>query len=333
MIYQPFLISNYATGLDREVQPWLLPNDAFVDLLDGFVYRGVTKKRDGYSGFAIGLKSTYTESRMVHQVANVAPATGAIDGANKTFTWTLTTPVARGRVVITGNNPAQVLTDNGSGTFTGDGTGTINYTTGAVSITFTTAPAVASTVLLTYSYHQGLPVMGVMSFYPTNNIRELIVADTRYVNRYNPSTDRLDDISSITAYNGTATDFWSWVNYADATSIPRLLFCNGVVGDVIQQYDGTTVSAYAPTFSVGTLNARQMFNVRDRLVLFQTIEAGTLYPRRIRISGTGANCDNFDNTATGAGFIDIPDNTWFFGAAFNRDDVLFFTEAATWMLK
>src|SRR5690606_27501853 len=28
-----------------------------------------------------------------------------------------------------------------------------------------------------------------------------------------------------------------------------------------------------------------------------------------------------------------PDNTWFFGAAFNRDDVLFFTEAATWMLK
>ena len=62
MIYQPFLISNYATGLARAVQPWLLPNDAFVDLLDGFVYRGVTKKRDGYSGFAIGLKSTYTES-------------------------------------------------------------------------------------------------------------------------------------------------------------------------------------------------------------------------------------------------------------------------------
>ena len=97
MIYQPFLISNYATGLDREVQPWLLPNDAFVDLLDGFVYRGVTKKRDGYSGFAIGLKSTYTESRMVHQVANVAPATGAIDGANKTFTWTLTTPIVTGK--------------------------------------------------------------------------------------------------------------------------------------------------------------------------------------------------------------------------------------------
>lgn len=332
MSYQSFLISNYSTGYDRELQPWLLPNDAFVDLLDGYVYRGVTNKRDGYSGFANGIKSTYTESRMVHQIANVAPATGAIDGANKTYTWTLTTPVARGRVVITGSNPAQVLTDDGVGGFTGPGTGTINYTTGAVSITFTTAPAIASTVLLTYSYHPGLPVMGVMNFYPTNNLRQLIVADTRYVNRYNPTTDRLDDLAAGT-YNGTSTDFWSWVNYASPASAPRLLFSNGVVGDVIQQYDGTTISNYAPTFTPGTLNARQIFNVRDRLVLFQTIEAGTLFPRRIRISGTGANSDNFDNTATGAGFIDIPDNTWFFGAAFNRDDVLFFTEAATWMMK
>lgn len=337
MNYQPFLISNYSTGYDRELQPWLLPNDAFVDLLDGYVYRGVTRKRDGYSGFANGLKSTYTESRMVHQVEDVVPLTGVINGTNKVFTWSLTAPVSRGTVVISGSNPVQVITDNGNGGFIGDidpmETNTINYTTGTVTITFLVAPIAASTVLLTYSYHQGLPVMGVMSFYPTNNVRQLIVADTTYVNRYNPTTDRLDDISSAVAYNGTSTDFWSWVNYASATSVPRLLFSNGVVGDVIQQYDGTTITAYAPTFSVGTLNARQMFEVKDRLVLFQTIEAGILYPRRIRISGLGVNTDNFDNTATGAGFIDIPDNTWFFGAAFNRDDVLFFTEAATWMLK
>lgn len=333
MTYQPFLIANYATGLDRELQPWLLPNDAFTDLLDGYVYRGVTKKRDGYSGFANGLKSVYTESRMVHEITSVAPSTGVIDGSNATFTWALTAPIARGSIVVDGSNPVQELVDNGVGGFTGDGTGTINYTSGAVSITFTTPPAVASTVLLTYSYHPGFPVMGVMNFYPTNNVRQLIVADTTYVNRYNPSTDRLEDISSGVAYNCTFIDFWSWVNYASPSSVPRLLFCNGVAGDVIQQYDGSSVTAYAPTFTPGTLNARQMFNVRDRLVLFQTIENGTLFPRRIRISGTGANSDNFDNTATGAGFIDIPDNTWFFGAAFNRDDVLFFTEAATWMLK
>ena len=331
MSYQPFLISNYSTGFDRELQPWLLPNDSFVDLLDGYVYRGVTNKRDGYSGFATGLKSSYTESRMVHTLSAV-PMVGTINGVNKTFTLTASHPVSRGSFVVSGSNPVQSMTDDGDGAFTGDGTGTINYTTGAVSVTFTTAPAGASTVTAEYDYFPGLPVMGVMSFYPSNNIRELIVADTKYVNKYDPTTDRLVDISPATPYTGTATDFWSWVNYADPSSVARLLFCNGVNGDVIQQWDGTTVTNYAPTFTPGTLNARQMFNVRDRLVLFQTIEAGTLYPRRIRISGTGVNSDNFDSTAPGAGFIDIPDNTWFFGAAFNRDDVLFFTEAATWSM-
>ena len=333
MSYTPFLIANYSTGLDRELQPWLLPNDAFFDLLDGYVYRGVTVKRDGYSGFANGLRSVYTESRMIHTITGLAPATGVINGTNATFTFTLTTPVARGRVIITGSNPVQVLVDDGVGGFTGPGTGTINYTTGAVSVTFNTPPIAASTVLMAYSYHPGLPVMGVMSFYPADNVRRLVVADTDYVNIYNASTDRLDDISPATPYNGTPTDFWSWVNYSSASSAPRLLFANGNISDVIQQYDGSSVTDYAPTFSVGTLNARQIFNVRDRLVLFQTIENGVLFPRRIRISGTGANCDNFNTTATGAGFIDIPDNTWFFGAGFNRDDVLFFTESSTWMMK
>lgn len=339
MTYTPFLISNFATGLDRALQPWLLIEDAWFELLDGFVYRGVTTKRDGYTGFATGNGGVYTESRMVHQIVDLAPATGVIDGANATFTFVLTTPVSRGSVTITGSNPAQVLVDDGVGGFTGDGTGTINYTTGAVSITFTLPPAALSTVLATYSYHQGYPVMGVMNFFPTNNVRQLIVVDTHFVNRYNPTTNRLEDISPATPYLGGSQDFFGWVNYASATSVPRLLFSNRVAGDVIQQYDGSAVTNYAPTFTTGappvpvSLNARQMFNVRDRLVLFQTIEGGTLYPRRIRISGFGANSDVFDNTAPGAGFIDIPDNTWYYGAAFNRDDIVFFTEAATWMLK
>lgn len=338
MSYQPYLIANYATGLDRQLQPWLGVDDAFYELFDGYVYRGVTNKRDGYSGFATGSKSSYVESRLVHSVAAVAPATGVINGINKVFTFTFTTPVARGSITITGSNPVQVVTDNSSGAFTGAidplGVNTIDYTTGAATVTFLVAPVALSTVLATYDYHQGLPVMGIMRFYPNlaTNVPELIVADTTYVNRYDRATDRFVDITA-TPYTGGSQDFWSWVNYASPTFAPRLLFSNRKSGDVIQQWDGTTVTAYAPTFAGGTLNARQMFEFQDRLILFQTIEAGVLFPRRIRISGFGANCDNFDLTTPGAGFIDIPDNTFFFGAAFNRDDLMFFTESSTWLLK
>lgn len=333
MSYQPFLIANFATGLDRELQPWMLPNDAFTDLFDGYVYRGVTHKRDGYSGLANGLKSIYTESRMVHEIAAEAYGVGN-DTTGPYLHVAVSSPVARGRVTITAG--AQSAVDDGVGGFIttpAGGTGTIDYATGSMSITFNAIVPAATAITVTYSYHQGFPVMGVMNFYPNNNVRELIVADTTYVNKYDPITDRLVDISPATPYLGTKQDFWSWVNYPDAASTPRLLFANGVAGDVIQQWDGTTITNYAATFAGGTLNARQIFEVRDRLVLFQTYEGGTFFPRRIRISGFGANVDNFDNTAPGAGFIDIPDNTFFFGAAFNRDDILFFTEAATWMLK
>jgi hypothetical protein len=54
-MYQPYLIAKFATGLDREVEPWMLPDEAQQDLFDGFAYRGVLSKRFGYEGYATGL--------------------------------------------------------------------------------------------------------------------------------------------------------------------------------------------------------------------------------------------------------------------------------------
>lgn len=331
MAYIPYLISKFSTGLDNEVQPWLLPDDAQEVLYDGFIYRGVWQKRPGYNQFAIGEHggAPYCESRMVHKLSAVA-MTGAIPGS--TYTLTATSPVRRGTFVVTGSNPPQVVTDNGLGGFTGDGTGTINYTTGAVSITFTLPTIAASTVTATYDYHPGHPVMMVANFYPTTNIRQMIVADTRYVNRYNPATNRLDDISPAGAYTGTNTNFWSWTNCPPAAGTPRLLFTNNTDG--IQAYDGTTVTTYAYTLGgVATLTCLQMFHMKDRLILLRTNEAGTVYPRRIRISGTGANIDVFDVTAPGAGVIDIPDDSWIMGADFNRDDLIIYTQKFVWTLR
>ncbi len=349
MTYTPYLIANYSTGLEKRLQPWLLPDDAQQELYDGFVYRGVLGKRDGYNYFATGElpgPGPYRESRIVHTLTAV-PAAQAANGILVTFTLAGTGPIARGSVTVNGSNPVVVGTDNGLGligsiTGTGIVSGTVNYTTGAISVTFTVAPVNLSTVTFTYSFMADKPVMMIASFYTSSNIRELIVASTVYINRYNSTLNILQDITA-TPYTGNSHQFFTWTNYASATEVPRLIFANNK--DPIQQYDGSVVTNYAynmlttPTIAVpvpvavNTLTCLLMADFKDRLLLFRTTENGVIYPRRIRISGTGINSDDFRTSATGAGVIDIPDNTWIFGIAFNRDDLIIFTESSTWVLK
>ena len=332
MTYQPFLIANFATGLNDKLQPWLIPDDAQEQLFDGDVYRGVMSKRDGYNYLATGGRggAPYCESRIVSTLTGVAMV-GAINSSNKLFTLAGNAQIARGSVTVTGSTPSQAFTDDGLGRFFSGMTpiGTVNYITGAISITLPSAPT-AGTVLVTYSFMPGNPVMMVATYVTGDNAKQLIVADTQYINRFNSITNTLTDIT-VAPYTGNKFQFFTWVNYASPTNTPRLLFCNNK--DVIQQYDGT-VAAYVPVITgVATLTTSYMVEFKDRLILLRTTENGTTFPQRIRISGTGTSCDTFDSTATGAGFIDIPDGTWIQGASFNRDDLLIFTEASTWVLK
>ena len=77
---------------------------------------------------------------------SAAVSLGTGDGSTTTFTGTLTTTVAKYSVYISkaGTNAAG---DNGGGTIFGTGvTGTINYATGAISVTFTTAPTTGQAI-------------------------------------------------------------------------------------------------------------------------------------------------------------------------------------------
>ncbi len=341
MTYTPFLIANFATGIDKRLQPWLSPEDAQLQLFDGYVYRGTMSKREGYNYYATGERggSSYRESRIVTLVT-AAAAAQATNGVTVTFTLAGTGPIARGSVTVNGSNPVVVGTDNGLGVISGVGivTGSVNYTTGALSVTFSVAPVALSTVTFTYSYMQDQPVMMVASFYTATNVRQLIVASTTRINRYNPTLNILEDITT-TPYTGNNHQFFSWTNYESATFTPRLIFTNNK--DPVQVYDGSAVAAYTYTMNssaaipvaITTFTALLTAEFKDRILFLRTTENGTVFPKRIRVSGTGVNSDVFDSTATGAGYIDIPDNTWIFGAAFNRDDLIIFTENSTWVLK
>jgi hypothetical protein len=111
---------------------------------------------DGVYPQGLVLAEKYDEDENVvacpyEEVADEA-MTGTIDGTNKAFTLAGTGPVQPGTVVIENNNTsAQSLMDNGFGVLSGDGSGTVDYETGDIAASFTTAPAEGKTVTASYT--------------------------------------------------------------------------------------------------------------------------------------------------------------------------------------
>lgn len=181
--YQPFAISNFRTGFAESVEPWLLPRDAFQVLRNGHLYRGVIEKIPGYLPFA---EMSYRK---------IVRIFGTIDGVNKTFTGTLNPLPTTNNIVAQSaiNSTAtaiEMFTDDGTGTLTGSngGSGTVNYATGAVSITFgTSAPANLfvggiqyNSVILSYDYAPPgpQPIMGIKPYISSSGDQEILVFDT-----------------------------------------------------------------------------------------------------------------------------------------------------------
>jgi hypothetical protein len=57
MSYVPYLISAFTTGLDTVVQPWILPQDAFTEIVNAYIHHGVIIKRQGMQLFGIMVHS------------------------------------------------------------------------------------------------------------------------------------------------------------------------------------------------------------------------------------------------------------------------------------
>lgn len=426
MRYEDYLIANFSQGLDKRLQPWLIPDEAQHEMLDGYTYRGTMSKRDGYNYFATGERggAPYCESRMVNRITGENVNIGG--GTAGPYVITLLNPqIRRGTTTITAG--AQSAVDNGLGSFTTTppgGSGTINYTTGAISITFNAVVPGATPITATYDYHPGLPIMGVMNFTTSTNVLQLIVADTKRLNIYNSTTNRLDYLGrtiaitgitqanpgAVTAvahglitgqkvyiyavqgmvevngaeftitrvdadhftigvnttgyaayttggvvqliFSGDNSNFFSWVNYPDASNNPRLLFTNyadeigyyaphltPTVGNYANYSGFSMTSTEAVPAAVISIKALQIHEHKDRLVMTRTIETSATgtqnCPRRLRISGTGVSCDVYTTSATapGAGLIDVGDQTWLTGADLNRDDLIQASQSSYWAVK
>lgn len=116
-------------------------------------------------------------SENLEQITMVTPWSG--DGTTTLFTTTVQSfPILPGTVIVTDNT--ETFTDNGSGVLTGDlgGTGTVNYTTGAIAVTFNTAPTSGQNIYLSYEQYMAGTPQAVLLY--DNEFRFYPVPDTVY---------------------------------------------------------------------------------------------------------------------------------------------------------
>lgn len=102
-----------------------------------------------------GIYMSHIDAENYTPVADENIGTG--DGNEKTFAETLDFKAGALKATcfgITVTDTVEIFTDNYDGTLTGDkgGTGTINYMTGAISVTFNTAPENVQAILAGYSW-------------------------------------------------------------------------------------------------------------------------------------------------------------------------------------
>lgn len=168
--------------------------------------------------YIAGYPSFFTQSRsqffgIYPMVSNIASIGTSGDGSTTAFSGTLANvPILRNNVLfesVTTANTGVKLIDDGLGALTGDGTGTINYVTGAFTLNFTTAPAVGQAInSQTVPYVASLPQS--LLFYDEKFTLRPVPDQVYAVNMevYIRPTELLDDDQSP-----NLQEWWQYIAY------------------------------------------------------------------------------------------------------------------------
>lgn len=199
--YIPFLVAPSGTGISTYLKPWLQPEDAMTDMEDCYVYRGVIQKRYGFA-----LYDSFPDGIGIYHL-------GTGDGTTTAFSGTLPyLPVGKKSLQILHTLAGSVISDgvdDGVGNITGTNIAagsTINYSTGAIVLNFTTAPdnatgirvnfgvrvAVGDGATLTFNFNLNSIIAGL----PTGK-RSLFIKNTA-TNQFSPTTFDAPGVMGVT---------------------------------------------------------------------------------------------------------------------------------------
>jgi hypothetical protein len=319
MTFQNFPVYDFRAGLDLGVEPWKTPADAFISLENLMFRKGVMKKRAGQSVF--GQLGEF-----------VSAETGFANPAGNQYTITLAnTIVIRRSLKVYDDGGAQVLWDDGAGAFTGDGTGTINYDTGAIDVTFT--GAIVGNVDADYHYEIAEDTRGIHEFnrYVGSNL--LVGFQNKRMSKWNTAQDYFENVASVAGdYElwNSAELVWTWAYNDNLWITDNSVYdaSGGFPINGIRYYNSTVIrdpiaDDSSLQYGSGATDlikaALIIFTHHERVIFLNTTEGSsdTTYPQR------AAGCWVGDPLASDAWRRDKVGSGWRKDAPTNEDIVSF----------
>lgn len=371
MAFDRFLIAPMQTGLETDLRSWQIPEDAFQQLENMYVFRGRVRKRFGSSYTGFGWDSELTQPLYSRLSINI----GNTDGSGH---LTVTVPGSIWRI-------GQLFS-------VGDTILTVHQATGA---TYSTNPAasiatydttnghlvLASTDLTTpVFFYPAEPVMGIDNYEvgPVNN-QPTYAFDTQFVYRYAGGQWLRSDAA---IWHGTNYQFYWVANWRGITPNVVVMFVtnfNATVPTPAATDDpiwytidgvnwvaaiGADAFYFLPTGQAAhagpyVKTAKLIIPFKGRLLLLNTIEnnnpahdgtggTNSRYVNRCRYSHNGSpfsqNAWYEQNTmdtsgtpgllsvANGAGYIDAPTQDIIVSCEFIKDRLIVFFQRSTWEL-
>lgn len=347
MAFDRFFIGPLQTGLQKNLRPFLIEDDAFEMLQNAYTFRGRVRKRFGQRLMGTGWSNAITEplfSRLRIQVGTigspVSPVPGAIFKIGQMF--------SAGDQIFTvyqTGTPAAMLA-------TGPGTGTYNTNTGAFVLSGT--GLAGGTPIW---FYPGEPVMGICNYQngPINN-QPSYAFDTQFAYLFSGGFWQRSGTVLLT---GTNLNFVETCNYRGSIAGgPPSLFITNFKDPIWYTQDGTTwVQAkfyFAPTGTLASgpfiVTSRLIISFKNRLLLLNTIEndggggggTNTSFANRVRYSFNGSPFANnawYEPSTTdgtlvgkGAGFLDATTQEQIISAEFIKDRLIVYFERSTWEL-
>ncbi|MDX1532854.1 MAG: hypothetical protein R3230_01455 [Nitrosopumilaceae archaeon] len=340
MPFDKFLIAPLNSGLQGNVLPWLIMDDAFKTLKNAYNWRGRIKRRPGSlvmrGNVSAELRQQYSRLRI-----NVGTTEGNGDFKMATTPGWAVMPGAQwkeGQLFSVGDTYFTAWQAAGATHTTGAATATYDTATGALEITGNGENGTT----IVYFY----PAEPVMHFALYENIaindEQTIAFDTQFAYTFATATGwtRL----GAATWTGTDADFFSSTNFRGVNAYDYLLFVtNNVVADQIKYWTGATWTSISPVYNNASSNVirtcRLVASFKDRLLLLNTIEqtaAGDqTFVNRIRFSWIGdptAGAAFYEDVGNNGGYIEAPTREAIVAYEFVKDRLIIFFEQSTYEL-